>query len=225
LNIVVAIDGPAASGKSTVARGVAKALNAIYVDSGSFYRGVTWWVLRAGIPAGDSAGVIRGLATLQFKKILRDQAVCYLVDGEDPGSAIRGEAVAERVSEIAAIPEVRNQVNGWLRETRELGPVIVMEGRDIGSVVFPDTPHKFYLDADPAERARRRHAETIAREEHRDVAQVLESLRRRDTRDSGRAEAPLKVASGAQVIDTTHRTIDEVIQAIVAQIRARDTAR
>jgi cytidylate kinase len=217
LNTVVAIDGPAASGKSTVARGVAQALKSIYVDSGSFYRGVTWWVLRAGIPAGDRAAVIRGLAGLRFEKYLSEQAVRYRVDGEDPGTAIRGEAVAERVSEIAAMPEVRNQVNRWLRETRELGP-IVMEGRDIGSVVFPDTPYKFYLDADPAERARRRHAESIAREEGRDVAQVLESLRRRDTRDSGRAEAPLKVAPGAQVIDTTHRAIDEVIQAIVTQV-------
>ena len=221
MNTVVAIDGPAASGKSTVARGVAQALNAIYVDSGAFYRGVTWWVLRAGIPAGDRAGVIRGMANLRFEKFLSDRAVRYRVDGEDPGAAIRGEAVAERVSEIAAIPEVRNQVNLWLRETRELGP-IVMEGRDIGSVVFPDTPHKFYLDADPAERARRRHAESIAREEGRDVAQVLESLRRRDTHDSGRSEAPLKVASGAQVIDTTHRTIEEVIQAIVAQVNSGD---
>jgi len=217
LNTLVAIDGPAASGKSTVARGVAKALNAIYVDSGSFYRGVTWWVIRAGILPGDTAGVIRGLGILQFEKYLLDQAVRYRVDGEDPGAAIRGEAVAERVSEIAAIPEVRNQVNLWLRETRELGS-IVMEGRDIGSVVFPDTPHKFYLDADPAERARRRHAESIARQEGRDVAQVLESLRRRDTRDSGRAEAPLKVAPGAQVIDTTTLTIDEVIQTIVGRV-------
>lgn len=225
MNTVVAIDGPAASGKSTVARGVAKALRAVYVDSGAFYRGVTWWVLRVGIPAGDSAGVVRGLADLRFEKYLCDGAVRYRVDGEDPGEAIRGEAVAERVSEIAAIPEVRNQVNCWLRETRELGSVIVMEGRDIGSVVFPDTPHKFYLDADPAERARRRHAETIAREEHRDVAQVLESLRRRDTRDSGRAAAPLKVAPGAQVIDTTHRTIADVIDLIIARIRARDAAR
>jgi len=220
----VAIDGPAASGKSTVARGVAKALRAIYVDSGSFYRGVTWWVLREGIPAGDTEGVVRGLTRIRLDKFLREGAVGYRVDGEDPGLAIRGDAVAERVSEIAAIPEVRAQVNRWLRETRELG-MIVMEGRDIGSVVFPETPFKFYLDADPAERARRRHAETIAREEGRDVNQVLESLRRRDTRDSGRAEAPLKVAPGAQVIDTTHLTIEAVIEMIVHRVRSDVTTR
>ncbi len=224
MNTIVAIDGPAASGKSTVARGVAKALRAIYVDSGSFYRGVTWWVLREGIPAGDTEGVVRGLTRIRLDKFLREGAVGYRVDGEDPGLAIRGDAVAERVSEIAAIPEVRAQVNRWLRETRELG-MIVMEGRDIGSVVFPETPFKFYLDADPAERARRRHAETIAREEGRDVNQVLESLRRRDTRDSGRAEAPLKVAPGAQVIDTTHLTIEAVIEMIVHRVRSDVTTR
>jgi cytidylate kinase len=214
---VVAIDGPAASGKSTVSRRVAAALDALYVDSGAVYRGITWAALEQGVDVRDAAAVARMLEKLNVRFRARDGAVEFTIDGRAPGDAIRSMAVNNAVSPVAVIPAVRVQVVTWLRGMAPLG-MLVMEGRDIGTAVFPDTPHKFYLDASPEERARRRHRELVAVTDV-DEAEVGASLRRRDTIDSSRTMDPLQVASGATCIDSTGRSVDDVVNTIVTAVR------
>jgi len=218
-NGVIAIDGPSASGKSTVARSVAKKLGALYVDSGAMYRGMTWKVLREEKNPEEEAQVLEVVREARWSFEVVDHAVRFTIDGQDPGEEIRGEAVRENVSYVARIPEVRRFIVDRIRGMRAMGPLVV-EGRDIGSVVFPESPNKFYLDADPAERARRRNAELLATESGTSVEAVHESLRKRDHLDRTRKTAPLQVADGAQVVDTTHLTLEEVVEQIVGRVRA-----
>jgi cytidylate kinase len=150
---------------------------------------------------------------------VREGAVRFTIDGEDPGEEIRGEAVRETVSYVARIPEVRQFIVESIRGMQALGPLVV-EGRDIGSVIFPDTRWKFYLDADPVERARRRNEELRATEDGTSVEAVQESLRRRDHLDSTRKTAPLQVADGAEVVDTTHLTLEDVVLVILERVTA-----
>ncbi len=215
---VVAIDGPSASGKSTVARRVAAELGYFYVDSGSIYRAVTLQAVRNDVEIGDEKGVLEALADMEMSFFASDGAVVFECNGTEPGLALRSESVRERVSEIAAIPGVREEVVNWLREMTAYGDLIV-EGRDIGSVVFPDAVFKFYLDAAPEERARRRHAELAEREEQNQVADVLTSLRSRDAKDSSRPVAPLVVSPGATVIDSSGMSIEDVVAAVLARMR------
>ncbi len=214
---VIAIDGPSASGKSTVARRVAHATGGIYVDSGALYRGMTWAALQQGVDPRDEAAVsaCKDRSDWQFRVV--DQAVHFTIDGVDPGEEIRGEAVRESVSYVAKISGVRTFIVAQLQAMTRFGP-LVMEGRDIGSVVFPDTPYKYYLDADPEERARRRNEEIRKREGRSEIDRVLSSLEKRDKMDSSRKTAPLQVAEGAEVVNTTHMDIDEVVSAIVARV-------
>ena len=215
--ILVAIDGPSASGKSTVSRRVAEQLGFVYVDSGSLYRGITWKAWTEGVDCKDAAAVIGLVGRIRMEfSVIRD-VVCFTIDGTDPGSALRSEPVVERVSDIAAIPEVRDYINDHLRATAAYGHV-VMEGRDIGTVVFPDSPFQFYLDADPRERARRRHLE-LQDGEPGPLARVLDSLKRRDEKDTTRTAAPLQVSENARVVNTTRMSIDEVVQEIVSDVR------
>jgi cytidylate kinase len=216
---VVAIDGPAASGKSTVARRVAKALGRVYVDSGALYRGVTWIALRRGVATDDQAVVVRMAAALKPEFHVIEGAVRFSLDGEDPGEGIRSQVVNDNVSRVAALPEVRELVTGWLRGMTQFGD-LVMEGRDIGTVVFPDARWKFYLDASPEERARRRVAESPEREPV-DATTVSRSLLKRDAVDSGRKTAPLKKASDAHVLDTTGLTIDQVVAQVLDAVRGK----
>jgi len=218
-NIQVAIDGPSASGKSTVARAVARELGFVYVDSGMFYRALTRAVLRRGHRADDAAAVIETMRLCRWETSVQDGAVLLALDGEVGGAELRSPEVAEAVSEVAAIPEVRQFIVARLRETRAFGS-LVMEGRDIGSVVFPSAAFKFYLDADPAERARRRLRDLAGLGASADVEQVRRSLERRDLRDQTRSEAPLQIALGAEVLDTTAMTVEEVVRHIVARVRA-----
>ncbi|GEM_PF-194844 len=215
---VTAIDGPSASGKSTVAKKLAAKLQALYVDSGALYRGMTWQVLRKGVDPQDEEAVKEVMAASNWEFPVVGQAVRFTIDGDDPGEEIRGEAVRETVSYVARIPEVRSFIVNSIRSMRALGPLVV-EGRDIGSVVFPDSPDKFYLDADPVERARRRNAELLATESGTSVEAVQESLAKRDHLDSTRKTAPLQVAEGAQVVDTTHLTLDEVVDVIRGKVK------
>jgi cytidylate kinase len=212
---VVAIDGPAASGKSTVARRVARALQRVYVDSGALYRGVTWMALHRGVDTSDSAAVVRLAESLKPAFAVNDGAVRFTLDGEDPGGGIRTQAVNDNVSRVAAQPDVRERVTGWLREMAAYGD-LVMEGRDIGTAVFPHARWKFYLDASPEERARRRLAES---RERVDAEAISRSLHRRDAADSRRTAAPLRVADDAVVVDTTGKTIEQVVEQVLASIR------
>ena len=214
---VIALDGPSASGKSTVARKVAARLGYKYVDSGALYRGLAWKVIESGLDPADPAAV---MATMQRMKVdFRDEndAVRYQIDGYEPRDEIRREKVNESVSFVAAMPEVRAQVTQWLRDMVRFGN-LVMEGRDIGTVVFPAARAKFYLDASPEERARRRHAELITESAPSDVGRVMVSLANRDQRDSDRKTAPLKLAEDAQVVDTTGLNIEQVVDEIVRRL-------
>lgn len=221
---IIAIDGPAASGKSTVAREVAKRMNCIYVDSGALYRGVTWKMIQAGICTKSPLLVLPALLKSKWKFDVRDGAVFFTIDGVEPGEALRGKEVREAVSDIAAIPGVRIFVVRELRKLKKLGS-LAMEGRDIGSVVFPKTPYKFYLDANPEERAKRRHAELLASGETEKAQEVLESLQRRDQKDSSRKTAPLKIAVGAYVIDTSGHGIEEVTRILMDRIAGLEKPR
>jgi cytidylate kinase len=215
---VIAIDGPSASGKSTVARRVAAELGRLYVDSGALYRAVTWRAMEHGVEQGDIEGVINSLHEMEVLFRVGDGAVCFTVDGHDPGLALRTETLNRRVSEVAATPAVRDQVVTWLRDMLQFGG-LVMEGRDIGSVVFPDAEKKIFLDADPDERARRRHAEYAGRDKVSTIGSVQSSLTLRDLKDTQRKMAPLVVAEGAEILDTTSRGIEAVVASILASVR------
>lgn len=215
--VVVAIDGPSASGKSTVSKEVALSLEFTYVDSGSLYRGLTWKAIRSGLDMKNAGAVVEWLPGVQIDFFVENRVVRFTMDGEDPGLQLRSEPVRESVSDIAAIPEVRTFVVRHLRDMVRFGN-IVMEGRDIGSVVFPMTPFKFYLDADPEERARRRFEEQVKMEGKGDVNAVLDSLKRRDQKDTTRKTAPLQIPLGARVINTTSMSIQEVVELIAADV-------
>jgi len=203
---VIAIDGPAGSGKSTVARAVAARLGLDHLDTGAMYRSVAFAALRDGVDPADAGAVAALAGRLEIEVDGR-----VLVDGEDATAAIRGREVGIAVSTVAQNPAVRAEMvrrqRAWVA-ARSGG---VLEGRDIASVVLPDADVKVYLTASDAERARRRSAE-IGRPGSEDVAS---ELARRDRIDTGRAASPLVVAAGAVVIDTTGRSIEEVVDAVV----------
>ena len=208
---VIAIDGPAGSGKSTVARAVADRLALEYLDTGAMYRGVAHAVLRRGIDPTDAAAVA-DVARAVVLDVTRSRC---LVDGEDASSAIRGPEVTGAVSAVAANPDVRIEMVARQRAwVDELGGG-VMEGRDIGSVVFPEAELKVYLTASPEVRARRRAAEVPGL----DVEAVAADIGRRDEADSSRAASPLVAADGARVLDTSELTVDGVVDAIVEMLR------
>ncbi len=239
---VIAIDGPAASGKSSTASLVARRLGWTHLDSGALYRAMTLAVLDnlgeqgAGSPKGvpDGPGerwsperIIALAEDLPVRLVLVDDVFRPEVAGVDVAQAIRSERVTQRVSEIAAIPEVRHWVNVQQREAVEGHPRgVVVDGRDIGTVVFPDAPLKVFLTASPEERARRRLAErggTGGRggggdAELRREADVLEA---RDRADSTRAVAPLRAAADALVLDTTRLSLEQQVQQVVALARTR----
>jgi cytidylate kinase len=204
---VIAIDGPAASGKSSVARELACRLGFAYVNSGAMYRAVTWHVLQHGI---DPADMERVAALLQEATIvcdLRDNHSAIQIDQVDPASHLRDDEVNNAVSQVSAVPEVRAILVEKMRHyAREHD--LVMEGRDIGSVVFPDTPYKFYIDASPEVRRRRRAAEG----QHDEIAA-------RDRADTGRRSSPLVIAEDALVIDSSNLTIDGVVGEIIGRLK------
>ena len=200
-SIIVAVDGPSASGKSTVSRRTAQAVGFIYVDSGALYRGITWKCVKEGIDVKDTQAVTDLLIRMNMELVLRDNAVGYLIDGEDPGQEIRAEPVRERVADIAAQQVARVYIVAKLRLMTKFGH-LVMEGRDIGTVVFPDTPYKIYVTADESVRAARRV----------DMGEI-DSVASRDKADSARATAPLRVADGAVVLDTSDHTIETGVRA------------
>jgi cytidylate kinase len=218
--MIIAIDGPSASGKSTVAREVARRLGGVYVDSGALYRAVTWQALRQGLDPRDGAMLAAMLASTPWAFQVRNHAVEFSIAGVRPGLDLRGPQVREAVSDFAAVPEVREWVCARLREMERHAP-LVMEGRDIGTVVFPHAPFKFFLDADPRERARRRARDLAEQEGQADVDEVHASLARRDTKDSTRRDAPLRIAPEAKVIDTTALSVEEVVSLIVDEVRRR----
>src|SRR5205807_6004697 len=200
---VVAIDGPAASGKSSVARELARRLGFVYVNSGAIYRAITWHILQKRIHVEDTDCIARALESVAITSSLRDAELCILIDGIDPAEHLRDNRVNENVSRVSRLPMVRQIVGRKLHEYTSNNDLVV-EGRDIGSVVFPNTPYKFYVDASPAVRLQRRAAQG-GRDE----------IALRDRADSLRPVSPLVIAKDAHVIDTSHLTIQQVISEIV----------
>jgi len=223
--MIVAIDGPAGSGKSTVARGVARRLGFTYLDSGALYRAVTLAALEAGADLDDGPALGELAAAAQVELHERDQdAVQVLLDGRDVTEEIRDPAVTGASSRVAAHPEVRAAL---LRKQRDLIAAgdYVVEGRDIGTVVAPDAPIKAFLTADPEERARRRAAELRRRGLEAQAEDVRQAIEQRDRLDSTRSAAPLRAADDAVVIDTTGLDAAQVIDRVLELVeRARASA-
>lgn len=214
---VIAIDGPSASGKSTVARKVASKLEYLYMDSGALYRGVTREALQSGVNTEDEQGVLTLIERIDLEFSIENGALIFFINGRRLSGELREQAVNDNVSFVAAMAGVRRFMVDQLRSLTTYGD-IVMEGRDIGTAVFPDARLKFYLDADPAERARRRHDEMLESGEQVEMGVILDSLASRDDRDRAREQDPLRCAEDAIVIDTTGMDIDQVVARILAQI-------
>lgn len=214
---VVAIDGPAGSGKSTVARAVAAALGLEVLDTGAMYRAVTLAVLAAGADPADPEACAAAARSVRI-----DLGARVVLDGRDVTEAIRGPEVTAAVSAVSAHPAVREVLVGHQRAWAEAHGGAVVEGRDIGTVVFPQATLKVFLTASDEERARRRARDEAAADRTADVAAVQADLARRDRLDAGRAVSPLVAAPDAVPVDSTDRTIDDVVRSIVDEFRRRE---
>ena len=213
--IIVAIDGGAASGKSSSSRALSEQFNLLHVDTGSFYRAITAELIRQGVAAADHVAVKGALAGLPLGTRVEGRSARMEIAGRVAGDEIRSREVNEQVSHFAAIPEVRTALLAYQRGLAGVARTrgfkgLVMEGRDIGSVIFPHADFRFFLQADPTERARRR-----ANEGQQD------SIAERDRLDSSRKTAPLAVPAGALSIDTTHLSLAEVVKTMAVSIAAR----
>ena len=213
--IIIAIDGGAASGKSSTSRGLSERFNLLHVDTGAHYRFVTHQLLERGVAAADEAGVAAALAAVPLGTRLAGRSSVIEIAGRIPGEEIRGPRVNENVSSFAAVPAVRQFLLAYQRSQAQVARVggfrgLVMEGRDIGSVVFPDADFRFYLQADPVERARRRAAEG-----------QTDAIHERDRLDASRKTAPLTLPNGATAIDSTHLTLAQVVDHLSALIAPR----
>lgn len=197
----VAIDGPAASGKSTVARRLAESLGLVMVNSGAMYRAVTWQVLQEEVDPKDSAAVLETMSRMEIDCRVENGLSTISINGRLLTTEIRGAEVNDHVSKVASIPEVRERLVAMQRDYLDENDV-VMEGRDIGSVVFPDTPFKLYISASEAVRAARRAKDGEA-----------DAVARRDAEDSQRKASPLKVSDGSIVIDSSDLTIEGTVEA------------
>ncbi len=208
--LIVAVDGPGGTGKSTVSRVVAQRLELPHLDTGAFYRAATLVALRMGADLDDAGAIEKSVVGRSFSQ----SEGRMFVDGEDVSEPIRGESITTHVSQVSAYPKVREFLvdlqRNWVADQESRAEV---EGRDIGSVVFPDATLKIYLDARPEIRARRR-----ALQRGEDVAAVEEDLERRDRLDSSRTASPLMVADDAVVIDTSEMTLDQVVDRIVSMV-------
>lgn len=209
-HVVIAIDGPAASGKSSVARLLARKLRYVYVNTGAMYRAVTWWAVSKEVPVNDP---VRIQQLLHFTKVecgLEDGQSTLRLDGIDPTPHLVEEAVNSNVSAVASIAEVRRLLVEKQR-AYATDHDVVMEGRDIGSVVFPETPYKFYVDASPEVRAQRRAKQGLT-----------DSVAARDKFDSSRRTSPLIIAEDAHVIDSSNLTVDGVVGEIIGRLKLKE---
>jgi CMP/dCMP kinase len=222
--VIVAVDGPAGTGKSSVSRGLARALQARYLDTGAMYRIVTLAVLRAGIDPAAQAAVAEAAAGVQLSVGYNPDEDRSYLDAEDVSSEIRGDEVTKAVSAVSSVPAVRTRLVD-LQRTLARGPgSVVVEGRDIGTVVLPEADVKVFLTASAETRARRRNDQNVAAGLPDDYAGVLADVRRRDHLDSTRAVSPLRAASDALVVDTSEMTESEVIAHLLQLVQQRSEA-
>ncbi|KAB2813418.1 (d)CMP kinase [Pimelobacter simplex] len=216
MNVVVAVDGTSGSGKSSTCRAVADRLGLRYLDTGAQYRAITWWMLREGVDVHDADAVAARAGEPVLVSGTDPLAPSITVDGVDVSVEIRSDEVNGAVSPVSAVPAVRSRLVDLQRELIGAGGIVV-EGRDIGSVVWPQAELKVYLTADPAARAARRALENGGA----DLTATQESLLARDKIDSGRAVAPLTMADGAIHVDSTDLTLDEVVELVVGLVMER----
>jgi cytidylate kinase len=215
---VIAIDGPAGSGKSTVAKQVARSINWDYIDTGAMYRCLCLKALRRGVDIDSPGELVEILENTEMRMTFEDGQLRVYMDGEDVSKDIRDNRVSKKVSRVAALGPVRRHLVKKQREMGEKGNV-VMDGRDIGTVVFPDARYKFYLDASLDIRAERRYNELIERKNKEiDLKSVVKEIKKRDETDRGRADGPLRVAEDAIYIDTSEYNVEEVVEFLLEEI-------
>lgn len=218
LNIIT-IDGPAASGKSTVAKELARRLGWRYLDSGAFYRALAWKAIRQGLPLNEPQVLSELAKATEISPLSRPEGLRIFVDGQDVTQAIREECVSEAASILAEFPQVRRALVALQQEFAAQG-MLVAEGRDMGTVVFPEARYKFFLDAELEERARRRYKELISRGEKASLKEVKAELAQRDKRDSTRSVAPLGPAEDALYVDTTHLGVEEAVNLLLTKLKS-----
>jgi len=223
-DVVVAIDGPAGTGKSSVSRGLARKLVARYLDTGAMYRMVTLAVLRAGVDPADAAAVEKIASTVQMSMGHDPDTISYSLAGEDVSTEIRGDEVTLAVSAVSSVPAVRSQLVDLQRESAAGPGSIVVEGRDIGTVVLPDASVKIFLTASAETRAKRRNDQNVAAGLPDDYDGVLADVRRRDHLDSTRVVSPLRAAPDAIVVDTSEMTEAQVIAHLLDLVTRRSEA-
>ena len=212
--VTIAIDGPAGAGKSTVARRVAEKLGLLYLDSGAMYRAVTLLAIRGEL-AADSPELLEQVKACHIE--FKDNGKTILLDAEDISRQIRTPAVNRRVADVAKVPEIRHQIVKHQQRIGDEGSIIA-EGRDLTTIVFPNADFKFYLDASVTERAKRRLAEFRRQNVEITLAAVEAEITDRDEKDKTRAHSPLRTADDAIVVDTTDKTINQVVNFIIARV-------
>ena len=212
---VIAVDGPSGAGKSSVSRLVGKRLGYLHVDSGALYRIMTWQALERGVNVDDPAAVASFAQEVEIEYRPEGGAVAYYVNGSAPGDRIRMPEINANASKVATVKEVRERITGMLRDMAKLGNLVV-EGRDIATAVFPDSPARFYLTASAEARASRRRKEEIDKGvANQSEEAVMASLLARDHIDSTRRHAPLRKADGAMEIDSSDMTLEEVVETVI----------
>ncbi len=219
--LTVAVDGPAGTGKSSVSRGLARELNARYLNTGAMYRIVTLAVLRAGIDLDDTAAVAALAARVDLAVGFDPDEDLYFLGGEDVSAEIRGDAVTKAVSAVSAVPDVRTLLVDRQRELADGSVAVVVEGRDIGTVVLPDADVKIYLTASAEERARRRNDQNVESGLPDDYDAVLADVRRRDHLDSTRAVSPLRAAEDAVVVDSSDMSQSQTVAYLLDLVEQR----
>ncbi len=215
--MIIAIDGPAGSGKSSVAKLLARKLNFRHIDTGSMYRAVAWKSLAAGVDLADEAAVVQIARNMDIELVPHVDGQRVQVDGEDVTAHLYNEDVGRGAAAVASLKRVREMLVAKQRDIGRHGSV-VMDGRDIGTVVFPDAQKKFFLEASPEERGRRRYQELKEQGKHVDLESIVEQVRQRDHEDRNRKVSPLVRAQDAFELDTTKMQLDEVVDALLERI-------
>ena len=222
--LVVAMDGPSGTGKSSVSRRLASALEASYLDTGAMYRVATVWVLRSGVEPTDSDAVAKAVAALPLEIGKDPLSETVLLDGEDVSGEIRGDAVTKAVSAVSAVPAVRELLVQLQRDLASSSTRIVVEGRDISTVVLPDADVKVFLSASPEARAERRNKQNVEQGRGDDYESVLADVQRRDHADSTRAVSPLRPAEDSVIVDTSELDLDGVMERLLLVVNDRTGA-